>query len=143
MRSTPRPDVREFFERYERPGQSLDAGVLARCFAKQFLSLDSSSSQALTPAALMAALPRRKALFQSIGSDGLELNGLEETPLDDMHTLVWTSWMLRLRGESAHAPITLKSTFVLRREHGEWRIVLYLNHQDMGKLFSSLSADAA
>jgi hypothetical protein len=71
MGPTPRPDVREFFERFERASQSLDAGVLPRCFAEQFLSLDSSSSQALTPAALMAALPRRKALFESIGSDGL------------------------------------------------------------------------
>jgi hypothetical protein len=64
-------------------------------------------------------------------------------PLDDHHTLARTSWLLRLRGESAHAPITLKSTFVLRREQGEWRIVLYLNHQDMAELFSSLAAGAA
>ena len=143
MQSTVRPDVREFFERYERAGRTLDAEVLASCFAEQFLSLDASSAHALTPPALMAALPRRKALFERIGSDGLELDEIEETPLDDDHTLVRTSWILRLRGESLRASIALSSTFVLCREHGTWRIVLYLNHQDMAKLFSSLAKQAA
>ena len=66
----------------------------------------------------MAALPRRKAMFESIGSDGLELNDLEETKLDDYHTLVRTSWLLRLRSEFPDAQNTLRSTFVLRREQG-------------------------
>ena len=54
----------------------------------------------------MASLPRRKALFDSIGSDGLELSELQETKLDDYRTLVRTSWLLRLRDESRHAPMT-------------------------------------
>jgi hypothetical protein len=62
-----RADVREFFERYERASRDLDADALTRCFADEFLSLDSSSAHALTPSALMAALPRRKAMFESIG----------------------------------------------------------------------------
>ena len=137
MPATVRADVREFFERFQRASRDLDAGVLTACFADQFLSLDSSSAHTLSPIALIAALPRRKALFESIGSDGLELDELDEMPLDDYHTLVRTSWLLRRRGES-HAPITLQSTFLLRREQREWRIVVYLNHQDMGELFSSL-----
>jgi hypothetical protein len=87
-------------------------------------------------------LPSRRALFESVGSDGLELSELEETPLDEVHTLVWTSWVLQLRRESGRASIKLKSTFVLRRDQGEWRIVLNLNHQDRGKLFSSLATQA-
>lgn len=142
MSANVRPDVHEFFERYERASRNLDPDVLAPCFADQFLSLDSSSAHSLTPAALMAALPHRKAMFESIGSEGLELGQIEETPLDDVHTLVRTSWILRLRGESPRTPITLWSTFLLRREQGAWQIVLYLNHQDMGKLFSSLGAAA-
>jgi hypothetical protein len=143
MTSTARPDVREFFERYEHASRNLDSDVLSRCFAEQFLSLDSSSAHSLTPAALMAALPRRKALFESIGSDGLELDQIAETPLDENHTLVRTSWILRRRSTPRQSPITLWSTFVLRRQDGAWRIVLYLNHQDMGKLFSSLATPSA
>ena len=74
--------------------------------------------------------------------NGLELDQLEETPLDDDHTLVRTSWILRLR-DAPQGPMSLTSTFVLRREQGAWRIVFYLNHQDMAKLFSSLATRAA
>ena len=69
MPSTARSEVREFFERYDRASHAMDAEALAGCFAEQFLSLDASSAHALTPPALMAALPRRKALFESIGSE--------------------------------------------------------------------------
>jgi hypothetical protein len=32
-------------------------------------------------------------------------------------------------------PVCLRSTFILRKDDQAWRIVLYLNHQDMAKLF--------
>jgi Domain of unknown function (DUF4440) len=143
MQSTVRPDVRAFFERYERAGRDLDWEALTSSFAHTFLSLDSTSTTALTPETLMAALPRRKALFESIGSDGMELAQIDETPLDDDHTLVRTSWTLRVGADSARPPFTLWSTFVLRREEGAWRIVLYLNHQNMAELFSTLVAGLA
>jgi hypothetical protein len=143
MQSTVRPDIRAFFERYERAGRDLDTDDLTSSFAENFLSLDSSSAQALTPQMLITALPRRRALFESIGSDGLELDQIDETPLDEDHTLVRTSWTLRMRDSSNRPPITLRSTFVLRRAQGTWQIVLYLNHQDMARLFESLATDPA
>jgi hypothetical protein len=33
----------------------------------------------------------------------------------------------------------LRSTFLLRKDDRAWRIVLYLNHQDMNKLFHELA----
>jgi hypothetical protein len=36
-------------------------------------------------------------------------------------------------------PVCLRSTFILRQDDGAWRIVLYLNHQDMNKLFRDLA----
>jgi len=137
MQSPLRPEVREFFERYERAGRELDPEAVTSSFADTFLSLDATSAHALTPDALISTLPRRKVLFERIGCDGMELGHIEETPLDDDHTLVRTSWTLRMRGDSPRPPITLSSTFLLRREEGAWRILLYLNHQDMGKLLGS------
>lgn len=90
----------------------------------------------------MSALPRRKAMLESIESDGVELNELEEEPLDDHHALVRASWLLRPRGEPTRESVILKSTFVLRREQRAWQIVVYLNHQDMATLSSSLGAEA-
>lgn len=103
------------------------------------MSLDASSATTLSPQALLAALPRRKQLFEAIGSDGLELADISELPLDDLHTLVRTSWNLRLRNQPLRNPVCLRSTFLLRKDDGTWRIVLYLNHQDMTKLFRELA----
>jgi hypothetical protein len=137
MPSTVSRDVRDFFERYERVGREPDLEALSSTFAPNFLSLDSRSATALTPQMLIAALSRRKEQFESIGSDGLELDHIEEMPLDDHHTLVRTAWRLCMRGGRPGPPIILRSTFVLRKQGGAWRIVLYLNHQDMAELFAS------
>ena len=134
-----RPDVRAFFQRYERAAEDIDNEELAALFADVFMSLDASSMHALSPQALLAALPRRRQLFEVIGSDGMELAELSETPLDDRHTLVRTSWNLRMRNGTGRDPISLRSTFILRRDDGAWRIVLYLNHQDMTKFFTELA----
>ena len=131
-----RPDVRAFFRRYERAAADLDSEALTSSFWDVFLSLDASSAAVVSPQALLAALPRRKQLFEAIGSDGLELTDISEMPLDDRHTLVRTSWHLRMRNQALRAPVHLLSTFILRKDDGAWRIVLYLNHQDMTKLFS-------
>src|SRR5215831_2884561 len=135
-----RPDVRVFLRRYDRAAHDLDTDALMSSFADVFLSLDASTVAAVSPQALLAALPRRKQLFENIGSDGLELADISEMPLDDLHTLVRTSWRLRMRNQASRDPIFLLSTFILRREDGAWRIVLYLNHQDLSKLFSELAA---
>jgi hypothetical protein len=133
-----RPDVRAFFQRYDRAARDLDTEALMSSFGEVFLSLDASSAVAVSPQALLAALPRRRQLFEAIGSDGLELAEIDETPLDDLHTLVRTSWQLRMRDQAARDPVFLHSTFLLRKDDGAWRIVLYLNHQDMNKLLSGL-----
>lgn len=134
-----RPDVRAFFRRYERAAEDLDTQALTSMFGAVFMSLDASSAAALSPQALLAALPRRKQLFEAIGSDGLELADISETPLDDRHTLVRTSWNLRTRQEPPRDPVCLRSTFILRKDDPAWHIVLYLNHQDMSKLFHDLT----
>ena len=136
-----RPDVRDFFQRYQSAGKGPDSEALASFFADVFMSLDPNSAAAVSPQALLAALPRRRQLFESIGSDGLELADISEMPVDDLHTLVRTSWRLRMRDQASRDPIFLLSTFILRREDGTWRIVLYLNHQDLNKLFSELGGD--
>jgi hypothetical protein len=134
-----RPDVRAFFRRYERAAADLDTEALTSCFCAVFMSLDAGSAAAVSPQALLAALPRRKQLFDAIGSDGLELADISEMPLDDLHTLVRTSWNLRMRDERPGGPVCLHSSFILRKDDRAWRIVLYLNHQDMNKLFRELA----
>ena len=138
--TTVRPDVRDFFQRYQQAADELDSEALASLFCGVFMSLDVTSAAAVSPQALLAALPRRRQLFEAIGSDGLELADISEMPLDDLHTLVRTSWRLRMRDRVLRDPVFLLSTFILRREDGGWRIAVYLNHQDLGRLLSDLGS---
>lgn len=135
-----RPDVRDFFRRFQSAGDDLDSAALTGMFAGVFLSLDPNSVAAVSPQALLGALPRRRQLFEAAGSDGLELAGVSETPLDDLHTLVRTSWRLRMRDQAPRDPVELLSTFILRWQDGAWHIVVYLNHQDLATLFGDPKA---
>jgi hypothetical protein len=132
MTSTARPDVSAFFTRYGQAGNALDIGALSDCFSDTFLNLDPNVAMPVKREALMAALPMREKLFGSIGAEGLDLTRLSETPLDEMHTLVRTTWAVRFAPDTYARPLTLDATFLLRRaDGGDWRIVMYLNHHDV------------
>jgi hypothetical protein len=152
MPTAVRPDVRSFFDRYQQATDSLDSEVLAESFQEFFLNLDPGSATPVSRDALIRALPGRGQLFASIGASGADLATIAESPLDDQHTLVTTSWIVRFgdreEGEEqagAEAqpvePLTLHSTFLLRRDPGgPWRIVVYLNHQDIVKMIRARAA---
>jgi hypothetical protein len=132
-----RPDVRSFLEQFSSAGESLDVEAQRHCWAETFLSLDPNRAAPVSRAAMLAALPRRREMFESIGATASELVGAEESPLDDRHTIVRTSWRWRLpSADGAGDELVLKSTFLLRREETGWMIVVYLNHQDVAALIA-------
>jgi hypothetical protein len=151
MPAAVRPDVRSFFERFQQASDSLDTEVLEEVFHDFFLSLDPGSAHSVSRDALLAALPARGQLFASIGASGADLATIAESPLDDRHTLVSTTWAVRFEssGESGPGarrpePLTLLSTFLLRRDAGgQWRIVVYLNHQDIAGMIRDRAAMAS
>jgi hypothetical protein len=49
------------------------------------------------------------------------MRAISVTPLDDLHTLMRTSWNLRMRDEQPCDPACLRSTFILRKDGGAWR----------------------
>lgn len=133
MTAAVRPDVRDFFERYARAGDTLDTDALNDCFGETFLNLDPTTAVPVSREALIRALPMRDRLFASIGAQGLDLTSLAETPLDELHTLVESVWSARFGPDAANAePLTLTAAFLLRRDGDRWRIVVYLNHHDVG-----------
>ncbi|MFB9238434.1 hypothetical protein ACFFWC_23370 [Plantactinospora siamensis] len=132
MRQQPSDDVREFFAEFERAGNDNDIQAVIQQFAEVFLNADPNGAQPVPRAALAAALPQRKALFDSIGLLRTHLTAITETALDEHYVLVDTQWSTELRDPGAlSGPLDLTSTFVLRREAGTLRIVFYLNHQDI------------
>jgi hypothetical protein len=120
-------DVRELFEALGAAGDD-DAG--AALFADTFLSLDPKSASMVTNEQLRAALPHRSAMFAAAGVRAITLQHLEAQPLDEQHQLVSTSWRTQLVDPAAE-PLTLRSTYLVRLVDGAWRIVVYLNHDDI------------
>jgi hypothetical protein len=139
-----RPDVRAFFEQFEQAANGLDTAVLAELFGDQFLSLDPARSACVPKDAFLRALPARERLFGSIGAAGTTLTEIRETPLDELHTLVETSWAVQFGPDApaAAAGLTLRSAFLLRRQDGRWQVAVYLNHQDIGAVIGSLAQGA-
>jgi hypothetical protein len=132
-----RPDVLEFFDRYRRGADTSDPEVTRDCFAETFLNLDPRSATPVPREALITALSGRAQLFGSIGVEGLELTELSETPLDDLHTLVATTWTARFSPDARDAePLVLPSQFLLRRQGDSWQIVVYLNSTDLAAAFA-------
>jgi hypothetical protein len=128
-----RPDVLEFFDRYQRETDTT--------FAETFLNLDPRTCSPVPREALIQALAGRAQLFGSIGVEALELTELSETPLDDLHTLVATTWTARFSpGADDAEPLVLPSQFLLRRSGDSWQIVVYLNSTDLAAVFASRSA---
>ncbi|HUA29487.1 MAG TPA: nuclear transport factor 2 family protein [Streptosporangiaceae bacterium] len=142
--ASPRPEVRAFFERFEQAANALDTTVLAELFGDSFLSLDPAHAACVPKDAFLRALPVRERLFGSIGATGTTLTDIRETPLDDLHTLVETSWAVQFgpQAQAADAALTLRSAFLLRRQDGRWQVAVYLNHQDIGAVIGSLTQGA-
>lgn len=127
--------VRALFEILGSGGDDEGAAL----FAQTFLSLDPTSVSVVTNEQLRAALPHRSAMFAAAGVRGLSLERLEAQALDDRHQLVVTSWTTEL--EDPHTdPLTLRSTYVIRLVDESWRIVLYLNHDDIAAELARRSA---
>ena len=137
MPLTARPDVLEFFDRYRRGADTSDQEVLRDCFAETFLHLDPRSCAPVPREGLIRGLNGRAQRFGSIGVEALELTELSETPLDDLHTLVATTWTARFSpGADDAEPLVLPSQFLLRRSVESWQIVVYLNSTDLAAVFA-------
>lgn len=137
MPLTARPDVLEFFDRYQRGADTSDPDVVRDCFAETFLNLDPRGAGPVPREALIQALPGRAQLFATIGVEALELTELIERPLDELHTLVATTWSARFSADARDAePLVLPSHFLLRRHGTSWQIVAYLNSTDLAAVFA-------
>lgn len=137
MSVTARPDVVEFFDRYQQGADTADPDVVRGCFAETFLNLDPASAGPVPREALIQALPGRAQLFAGIGVEALELTALSEQPLDELHTMAATTWSARFAADAAdQSSLVLPSQFLLRRHADSWQIVAYLNSTDLATVFA-------
>jgi hypothetical protein len=86
---------------------------------------------------LIQALPGRTRMFTTLGVEALELTELTERPLDELHTIVATTWSARFSADAGDAePLVLPAHFLLRRHGSSWQIVAYLDSTDLAAVFA-------
>jgi ketosteroid isomerase-like protein len=127
--------VKTFFDTFAAASDQLDVDRLAELFAETFLAADPAGVQPVPRPAFLQALLRRAELFAAAGIARMVLADLHYQALDGTYVLARTDW----HGErtTASAPVRLSSTFILRRDGDELRVVLYLNHQDLAQALSA------
>jgi hypothetical protein len=130
-----RDDVAEFFDRFASAGDGGDSVEAGKTFHPTLLTLDPVSVKPVTREQVVASLPLRKQFFAKLGITRMTLVSLEESPIDEQHTLARTTWRLE-RTETSALPegTVFGSTYLLRKVDGDWQIVVYLNHQDLRAL---------
>lgn len=80
-----------------------------------------------------AALPKRKLLFDRLGSKPAVMVSLHETQLDARYVLAKTKWRFDFVYSNSGEPeqVFADSTFLIDTGGDEFKIVMYMAHQDI------------
>lgn len=125
-------EIEALFADFEDASRTQEWERFEHLFLPTFLSLDPTAAAAVERSALIAFLPRRRALFESAGASHTRLATLDITELDALHALARTTWTVVFH--VPHGPVILRSTFTLRRTDDGWRIAVHLNHESLPEL---------
>ena len=129
--------VSRFFVIYARETAGDNLPAIVSHFADTFLFVGPSGAQPVRASDFAAALPRRKALFDQLGSQPTELTSIHETPLDSRYVLARTTWRFSfLRDNQPEQHFDTDSTFLIdtglpKTSEADFKILLYLPHQDI------------
>jgi len=128
-RSQPGDPIRGFFDVFARSSHPLDLDALAGCFDETFLSSDAAGTRVVPRPAFLRALAGRAQMFADAGIGPAALRQLAHQELDPHHVLARTTWAAPRTDGSGE--IALASSFLLRRDGDQLRIVVYINHQGL------------
>ena len=127
-------EIREFFHSYAEATRSLDLAFFESAYGDTFMFASPGGAQAVRRDDFLKVVPKRASFFRAAGLVSSEVCRLEETGLDETHTLIQTHWSLRFEKDPGRPIIEeTAATYVLRRHQGAWQIVFQLDHQDLTK----------
>lgn len=132
--------VSRFFALYAKETAESNIPAVVSHFAETFLFASPSGTQPVRASDFAAALPKRKALFDTLGSQPTELTAVHETPLDSRYVLVRTTWSFSFLRDGVPAQhLNTDSTFLIDTglpdtPESDFKILLYLPHHDIMQL---------
>ena len=123
--------VREFFERYERSRNTMDAGLIDEQYPDAFMFAGPSGARIAEKATVMSTLAKGHQLFKALGHTSTTLASLNELALDEHYTLVRAKFVWRFERPSAQPiDVEVDSTFILFIKDAVARIVFQHEHED-------------
>ena len=87
--------VREFFERYERSRNTMDAGLIDEQYPDAFMFAGPSGARIAEKATVMSTLAKGHQLFKTLGHTSTTLASLNEMALDEHYTLLRAKFVWR------------------------------------------------
>jgi len=125
--------IGRFFELYVQKSSVNDIQALVSQFTDPFLSTDPHGARCVRVDDFAAALPKRKLLFDRLDCKPAVLVNLEETQLDTRYILAKTRWRFDFARAKSPEPkqVLADSTFLVDTGGEEFKIVMYMAHQDI------------
>lgn len=131
--------ITEFFEAYAKATESLDLAFFGSAYSDAFMFAGPDGVRVVKRDDFLRVIPKRKEFFKAAGLIASEVGRLEETRLDEKHTIVRVHWTMRFE-KNPGQPIVDESaaTYLLRQEEEAVQIVFQLDHQDLAKRVQEL-----
>jgi hypothetical protein len=125
--------IYRFFQLYAQKSSEDDIPALVSQFADPFVSADPHGTHCVRVADFAAVLPKRKLLFDQLGARPAVLVSLVETQLDARYVLAKTTWRFDFAGANLKEArqVLADSTFLIDTGKQEFKIVMYMAHQDI------------
>ena len=124
--------IQRFFNTFEINNSGADIPTIVSQFADPFMAAGPNGSQCVRAADFALALPKRKQLFESLGSKSTTLLSLDESPLDARYVLAKSRWQFNFDShQSGKQQVTADAVYIVDTAGGMPKIVLYLANQDI------------
>jgi len=125
--------IGRFFQLFAQKSTEESIPAQVSLFADPFISADPNGTRCVRLDDFAAALPKRKMLFDRLGCKPAVLVSLAETRLDARYILAKTTWRFdfaRANPEEAEH-VLAESTYLVDTGNEEFKIVMYMAHQDI------------
>ena len=124
--------VEAFLRRFELNNNESDFSAAVSQFADTFMAAGPQGAQCVRAGDFALALPKRKQLFESFGCHSMQLVSVDAHSLGDRYSIAHTQWKMNFaNNELSTEGMFVKSTFIVDITEADFRIVLYLAHQDV------------
>lgn len=123
--------VREFFERYVRSRNTMEAGLIDEQYPDAFMFAGPGGARIAEKQVVMAGLTKGHQLFKALGHRSTTLASLNEMMLDERYTLVRAQFVWHFEKPSEQPiDVEVDSTFILFIKDGVAKIVFQHEHED-------------